>query len=131
MTDPAHPTRVCFTLRVRSDRLDEYRARHAAVWPEMLREIEASGRRNYSIFLADSGLLIGYFEVDDPQASENYLAASEVAARWETEMAPFFIELDGRADQGSARIPEIFNLHDQLTSATPRPATAPQKDTRS
>ncbi|MCL2732673.1 MAG: L-rhamnose mutarotase, partial [Actinomycetia bacterium] len=40
--------RVCFRLRVRPDRIAEYRARHAAVWPEMLREIAASGRRNYS-----------------------------------------------------------------------------------
>ena len=28
--------RVCFQLQVRADRLDEYRERHAAVWPEML-----------------------------------------------------------------------------------------------
>ena len=28
--------RYCFTLRVRPDRLSEYRARHQAVWPEML-----------------------------------------------------------------------------------------------
>ena len=116
-------TRVCFTLHVRSDRLDEYRARHAAVWPEMLGEIEASGRRNYSIFLAEDGTLIGYFETDDLQASEDYLAASEIAARWEADMAPFFADLDGRPDQGFTRIPEIFNLSDQLASAS----TAPEK----
>ena len=28
--------RVCFQLQVRPDRLEEYKARHAAVWPEML-----------------------------------------------------------------------------------------------
>ncbi|WP_243065007.1 L-rhamnose mutarotase [Humibacter sp. RRB41] len=123
MTSTDHTTRVCFTLHVRTDRLEAYRERHAAVWPEMLREIEASGRRNYSIFLRDDGQLIGYFETADLQASEDYLATSEVAARWETEMAPFFAGLDGRPDQGFTRIPEIFNLNDQLASAT----TAPQK----
>ncbi|MFD7943699.1 L-rhamnose mutarotase, partial [Streptomyces sp. NPDC059744] len=26
--------RVCFLLKVRQERLEEYRERHAAVWPE-------------------------------------------------------------------------------------------------
>ena len=47
-------TRVCFQLQVDPDRLDEYRRRHAAVWPEMLRELAASGRRNYSCLLYTS-----------------------------------------------------------------------------
>jgi len=120
--------RVCFTLHVRPDRLDEYRARHAAVWPEMLAEIQASGRRDYSIFLTDDGLLIGYFETDDLTASEAYLASSEVATRWEVEMAPFFDGLDGRPDQGFTRVPEIFNLHDQIAASAIAPtATAPEK----
>ena len=117
--------RVCFRLRVRPDRLDEYRERHARVWPEMLREIEASGRRNYSLFLDDAGILIGYFETDSLEQSDAYLAASETAARWEAEMAPFFDQLDGRPDQGFEQLPEIFNLADQLASADTNPA---QKD---
>ena len=123
MSASQHATRVCFTLRVRPSRLEEYRQHHAAVRPEMLREIEASGRRNYSIFLSDDGLLIGYFETDDLAASEAYLAASPVAAEWEAKMAPFFESLGGRADQAFTRIPEIFNLDDQLDAAP----TAPQK----
>jgi L-rhamnose mutarotase len=110
-------TRICFTLRVRPERLAEYRERHAAVWPDMLREIEASGRRNYSIFLDDDGLLVGYYEVEDPAAADAYLAASATAARWEAEMAPFFDGLDGRADQGAAELTEIFNLDRQLRAA--------------
>ena len=58
------PERVCFQLQVDSARLDEYRERHAAVWPDVLRAIEASGRRNSSLFLRQDGLLIGYYEVD-------------------------------------------------------------------
>ena len=111
------PTRrVCFRLQVRPDLLDEYRARHASVWPEMLAEIEASGRRNYSLFLADDGELIGYFETDDAAASERYLAQSAVAARWEAEMARFFVALDGRDDQASEHVVEVFNLDAALKS---------------
>ena len=51
--------RVCFQLQVRPDRMTEYVERHAAVWPDMLRALEAAGWRNYSLFLRDDGLLIG------------------------------------------------------------------------
>ena len=54
--------RVCFQLQVRPDRIDEYRARHAAVWPDMLEALADTGWRNYSLFLRADGLLIGYFE---------------------------------------------------------------------
>jgi L-rhamnose mutarotase len=109
--------RVCFQLRVRPDRLAEYRARHAAVWPSMLREITTSGRRNYSIFLRPDGLLIGYFETDDRIASDAYLAASAVATDWENEMSPFFEDTTGRPDQSFTTLDEIFNLDDQIATA--------------
>ncbi|MHA7984536.1 L-rhamnose mutarotase [Rathayibacter sp. CAU 1779] len=119
------PQRVCFRLRVRPELLDEYRRRHAEVWPEMLREIAASGRRNYSLFLADDGELIGYFETDDAAASDRYLAESEVAARWEADMGRFFVALDGRADQASEQLPEVFNLADLLAAADSATESAP------
>lgn len=110
----ASTRRVCFELAVSPARLDEYRERHEAVWPEMLREIAASGRRNYSIFLRPDGMLIGYYETDDQQASDDYLAASAVATAWEREMAPFFEGLEKRPDQGATILSEVFNLADQL-----------------
>lgn len=111
-------TRVCFELRVRPELLDEYVARHSPVWPEMLAEIEAAGRRNYSLFLAEGGRLIGYYETDDDEAAQAYLAASPVAARWEAEMARFFVGLEGRADQAATPLKEVFNLADQLAAAS-------------
>lgn len=109
--------RVCFQLQVDPARLDEYRERHAAVRPDMLRAIEASGRRNYSLFLRDDGLLIGYYEVDDDEAAQAALANDPRTAPWEAEMAPFFVALEGaRPDQGAPQIPEVFHLEDQLAA---------------
>jgi L-rhamnose mutarotase len=111
------PQRVCFQLQVDPARLDEYRERHAAVEPDMLRAIEASGRRNYSLFLRQDGLLIGYYEVDDDAAAQASLANDPRTAVWEAEMAPFFVALDGdRPDQGAPRLPEVFHLEDQLAA---------------
>ena len=111
------PERVCFQLQVDPTRLGEYRERHAAVWPDMLRAIEASGRRNYSLFLRDDGLLIGYYETDDDAVSQLTLEQDPRTAAWEAEMADFFVALDGaRPDQGAPRLTEVFHLEDQLAA---------------
>ncbi|MBF0815131.1 L-rhamnose mutarotase [Microbacterium paludicola] len=109
--------RICFALRVTPERLDEYIARHSPVWPEMLEEIAASGRRDYSIFHLGDGLLVGTYVTDDDEAAQAYLAQSEVAARWEESMAPFFVGLDGRPDQAAETHPEVFHLETQLAAA--------------
>ena len=103
--------RVCFLLRVRPDRLDEYRDRHRAVWPEMLAALRNAGWANYSLFLRDDGMLIGYLECEDFDAARALMDAEEVNARWQAEMAPFF-ELPGseRADTALERIEEVFHL---------------------
>ena len=103
--------RVCFLLRVRPDRLDEYKARHRQVWPEMLDALRQTGWRNYSLFLRDNGLLVGYLECDDFAASLEAMEEREVNARWQAEMAQFF-ELPGgeRPDTGLERLEEVFHL---------------------
>lgn len=110
-------TRVCFQLQVRPELLDEYLHRHSPVWTEMLAEIAAAGRRNYSLFLGDGGTLIGYYETDDDAAAQAYLAQSEVATRWESAMARFFVDLEGRPDQAAFPLTEVFNLAEQLSAS--------------
>jgi L-rhamnose mutarotase len=108
-------TRYCFMLHVRPDLLAEYRERHAAVWPDMLRALREAGWRNYSIFARPDGLLAGYVEADDLEAAQGAMAATEVNARWQADMSRYFIGLDGRApDEGLLLLEEIFNLDDQL-----------------
>jgi L-rhamnose mutarotase len=102
--------RVCFTARVRPDRLDEYRERHETVWPQMRAALATAGWGNYSIFLAGDGLLVGYLEADDYQAALDAMAASEVNARWQAEMSEFFVA-DGPPDQSFVRLEEIFHLN--------------------
>ncbi len=103
--------RVCFLLKVRQDRLAEYRARHEAVWPDMLAALRDTGWHNYSIFLRDDGLLVGYLETEDFQAALDGMARTDVNARWQAEMAPFFEDLDGaNPDEGMRPLTEIFHL---------------------
>ncbi len=111
-------SRVCFQLQVDPARMPEYRERHAAVWPDMLEALAATGWRNYSIFLRPDGLLIGYFEADDPDAALAAMAQTDVNDRWQAEMAPFFLDLEGAPDTGLLRLDEIFNLESQLAALT-------------
>jgi L-rhamnose mutarotase len=99
--------RVCFLLPVRADRLEEYRERHRDVWPEMLDALRDAGWRNYSLFLGDDGLLVGYLETDDFEAAQRAMAQAEVNERWQRDMAPFF---DARADHALQRLEEVFHL---------------------
>lgn len=106
--------RVCFRLQVRPERIEEYRRRHASVWPEMLRALAATGWRHYSLFLDADGLLIGYLETDDLAAALAGMADTAVNARWQAEMAPYFADLDTPPDAGFIRLTEVFNLDHQL-----------------
>ncbi|MDQ7991733.1 MAG: L-rhamnose mutarotase [Propionicimonas sp.] len=109
--------RVCFQLQVVPELIDEYVERHRAVWPTMLRAIEASGRRNYSLFLRSDGLLIGYYEVDDDEAAQRALAENPDTAEWEAAAAKYFVALGGdRPDQAAPQLREVFNLEDQLAA---------------
>jgi len=102
--------RVCFILQVRPERLAEYRARHQEVWPEMLDALTRSGWHNYSLFLRDDGMLIGYLETADFQQALRRMEREPVNARWQAEMQPFFTAPAGRPDQNMIRIEEVFHL---------------------
>jgi L-rhamnose mutarotase len=103
--------RVCFLLRVRPERLDEYKERHRAVWPEMLDALRSTGWGNYSLFLAPDGLLVGYVEVEDFAAAVAGMEGTDVNARWQAEMAEFFELPSGeRPDTGLQRLEEVFHL---------------------
>lgn len=103
--------RVCFLLRVKPDRLEEYRERHRAVWPEMLDALRETGWHNYSIFLTHDGLLVGYLETEDFDAAMAGMADREVNQRWQESMADFFEDLESdSADTDIRPLEEVFHL---------------------
>ena len=96
--------RVGFLLRVRPDKLDEYKARHREVWPEMLDALRETGWTNYSLFLREDGLLFGYFETEDFERAVAGMAARDVNTRWQADMAQYFE--DGELE----RLEQVFHL---------------------
>jgi len=103
--------RIAFLLKVKKDRIEEYKKRHQEVWPEMLQALRETGWHNYSLFMREDGLLIGYLETYDFERAVAGMAEREVNARWQNEMAPFFEALDGKkADEAMMPLEEVFHL---------------------
>lgn len=104
--------RIGFQLKVRPERLEEYKAHHRSVWPEMQAALRDAGWHNYSLFVRDDGLLFGYFETPESlQAAQAKMAATEINTRWQEFMAPFFESpSNARPDEMFLELEEIFHL---------------------
>ncbi len=104
--------RVGFLLKVKPDKIDEYKARHQSVWPEMLEALRRRGWHNYSLFMRPDGLVFGYFETPESfDAALAGMAQEEVNARWQDFMAPYFEGLGGaHADQMMEALEQVFFL---------------------
>jgi L-rhamnose mutarotase len=96
--------RVCFLLRVDPERLDEYKERHRNVWPEMRDALREAGWGNYSLFLREDGLLVGYFETESYERALAEMEERDVNTRWQADMAQYFT---GGALE---RLEEVFHL---------------------
>ena len=104
--------RIGFILKVKQDKIEEYKRHHEQVWPEMLDALRSTGWHNYSLFMADDGLLFGYFETPLDLATANaQMAATEVNTRWQEFMAPYFESPNNaRPDQMLVELQEVFHL---------------------
>lgn len=103
--------RICFVLQIKPERIEEYKQRHRQVWPEMKAALRETGWGNYSLFLREDGLLVGYLETEDFERARAAMAKREVNQRWQHEMGEFFIQRDGTLpDRAMQPLEEVFHL---------------------
>ena len=104
--------RISFVLKVKEGMIEEYKAHHREVWPEMLDALREAGWHNYSLFMKRDGTLFGYFETPDSlQAAVERMEQREVNERWQTMMVPFFDSREGAyADEMMVELEEVFHL---------------------
>jgi L-rhamnose mutarotase len=76
-------------IRIRPERLDDYKRLHAAVWPEVLEVIRKANISNFTIFHRD-GLLFGCFEYLGRDLERDFAWMNEqpVIRRWYQETEP-------------------------------------------
>ncbi|MCX4869127.1 MULTISPECIES: L-rhamnose mutarotase [unclassified Streptomyces] len=104
--------RYASVIRLRGELEAEYRALHAAAWPEVLATLKRAHIGNYSIFLRD-GLLFSYLEY----TGENYAADTALIAEcpvtrdWWARTDPCQQPLDSVGDgEWWAPAEEVFHL---------------------
>ena len=103
--------RVCFLLKIRPDKIEEYKLRHQEVWPEMQQALRETGWRNYSLFLQPGGLLVGYLETDDFERARAAMKERQVNTLWQQQMSPLFeVQHGDNPDDAMQMVEEIFHL---------------------
>ncbi len=102
--------RFAFKMHLKPGCEAEYARRHAEIWPELVKQIQDSGVRNYSIFLdPDTLTLFAYQEVTGDANSQDTEAADEITRRWWDSMADL---MDVNPDNSpvSIPLPEVWHL---------------------
>jgi L-rhamnose mutarotase len=99
-------------IRIKPEKLAEYKRYHAKVWPEILRKITECNIRNYSIYHKD-GLLFAYYEYvgKDEKADMDKMAADPKTGEWWAIVKPMQDPLKTRAPgEWWADMEEVFHL---------------------
>jgi L-rhamnose mutarotase len=103
--------RVCFILHVKPDKIDEYREAHKHVWPQMKEALNRHGWHNYSLFLREDGMLVGYVETPDFAKAVAGMQTESINARWQSAMKHLFVQLDtAAADTSMKPLEQVFYL---------------------
>ncbi|CAM5451331.1 L-rhamnose mutarotase [Leifsonia shinshuensis] len=102
--------RVCFTMRLKPERVADYLAAHETVWPEMLDALRETGWSDYSLFVdREEALVVGVLETDDFEGAIAAMSEREVNARWQANMARYVAD-EAAPDSTMKRLDEYFHL---------------------
>ncbi len=104
--------RYGMVIKVKAEKLVEYKRLHAAVWPGVLKMIRECNIRNYSIYFKD-GFLFSYFEYlgNDFHADMAKMAADPTTQEWWKVTIPCQEPLETRGEEEWwANMEEVFHL---------------------
>lgn len=100
-------------IGIRPEAIARYKQLHAAVWPDVLRQIKASNISNYSIYLREpENLMFSYFEYhgDDYDADMARMAADPRTQEWWAICKPLQRPLEtNRAGEWWGAMEEVFH----------------------
>lgn len=100
--------REAFKMFLKPGFEDEYRRRHAAIWPELKKLLSDSGVRNYSIYWdKDTNILFAYQEVEGDEGSQD-MGGNPVVQKWWDYMADI---MEVNPDNSPVSIPLDERFH--------------------
>jgi L-rhamnose mutarotase len=101
--------RYGFKMKLKPGFREEYRKRHAAIWPELKKLIKDSGVSDYSIFLdKETNILFAFQKQSGGQSSQD-LGSNPVVQKWWKYMADI---METNPDNSPVTIPleEVFHM---------------------
>lgn len=100
--------REAFKMYLKPGFEEEYKRRHAALWPEMKKLLAETGVRNYSIFWdKETNILFGYQEVEGDAGSQD-MGGNPIVQKWWDFMADI---MDVNPDNSPVSIPLVERFH--------------------
>ena len=104
--------RIAWVIKVKPDKLEEYKELHANPWPEVNAMLKKVNIQNYSIYYRD-GLLFSYLEYtgDDFDTDMKIMAADSITNEWWKLTDPCQEPVDS-AEEGVwwADLEEVYHL---------------------
>jgi len=98
-------------IKIKLDKLEEYKKLHANIWPEVAKTITECNIKNYSIFHKD-GYLFSYFEYvgKNYESDMKKMAADSTTQEWWDVCMPMQEPLDTRREgEWWAEMEEVFH----------------------
>ncbi len=102
--------RTAFQIKLRPGCAEEYRRRHAAIWPELLRSLRGAGVSDYTIWLdSESGTLFAQRRIESPEQFK-CLREDPVFQRWQEFMEDLLEQNPDGSGALSCALQEVFHM---------------------
>ena len=104
--------RVGFQMKIKKDRIEDYKEAHRNVWPDVCAALTRNGWHRYSLFMNEEGFVFGYFETPtDLKTALAGFVKEEATKRW-GQANHGFAEVPDGGDRGGAvvELEEVFHL---------------------
>ena len=102
-------TRAAFTMKLKPGSEAEYRRRHDEIWPELVRELEAAGVGDYSIYLEESTLTLFAFQKLKDHNTSALLPQNPIVKKWWKYMADL-METNPDSSPVTGALTEVFHM---------------------
>jgi len=102
-------TRSAFAMKLKPGYEAEYKRRHDAIWPELVKELEAAGVSDYSIYLEPSTLTLFAFQKLKDHNDADALPTRAIVKKWWSFMADI-METNPDKSPVSVALAEVFHM---------------------
>ncbi|MGA2615679.1 MAG: L-rhamnose mutarotase [Spirochaetia bacterium] len=101
--------RAAFAMKLKPGFQAEYRRRHDEIWPELVKELEAAGVSDYSIFLEQSTLTLFAFQKLKDHDTSALLPSNPIVKKWWKYMADI-METNPDNSPVQVQLKEVFHM---------------------